>query len=94
MVKQHIDGRDKGNVELYALSTCVWCKMTKALLEKMDVGFDYVYVDQLQGDEKEKALEELKRWNPKCSFPSLVVNGEKCVIGYKEDEIKALVDAV
>jgi len=52
MTKQHVNGKDKGNVELYALSTCVWCKMTKALLEKMDVGFDYVYVDQLQGDER------------------------------------------
>ena len=51
-------------------------------------------MDQLQGEEKEKTLEELKRWNPKCSFPSLVVNGEKRVIGYKEDEVKAAVDAV
>jgi glutaredoxin len=94
MAKQHVDGKDKGNVELYALSTCVWCKMTKALLEKMDVGFDYVYVDQLQGEDKEKTLEELKRWNPRCSFPSLVVNGTRCIVGYKEDEIKAAVDGV
>jgi glutaredoxin len=94
MTKQHVNGKDKGNVELYALSTCVWCKMTKSLLEKMDVEFDYVYVDQLQGEEKERTLDELKRWNPRCSFPSLVVNGEKCIIGYKEDEIKAAVDVV
>jgi len=94
MAKQHVDGKDKGKVELYALSTCVWCKMTKVLLEKMDVSFDYVYVDQLQGEEKEKTLEEVKRWNPKCSFPSLIVHGEKCVIGYNEDDIKAAVDAV
>ncbi|MGD9578064.1 MAG: glutaredoxin family protein [Syntrophorhabdus sp.] len=92
MAKQHVDGKDKGTIELYALSTCVWCKMTKTLLEKMDVGFDYVYVDQLKGEEKEKILEEVKKWNPKCSFPSLVVHGNKCVVGYKEDEIKAAVE--
>ena len=92
MAKQHVDGKDKGTIELYALSTCVWCKMTKTLLEKMDVGFDYVYVDQLKGEEKEKILEEVKKWNPKCSFPSLVVHGNKCVMGYKEDEIKAAVE--
>jgi len=92
-VKQHINGKDKGRVELYALSTCVWCKMTKALLEKMDVGFDYVYVDQIQGEEREKVMEEVKRWNPKCSFPSLVIRGDTCVIGYKEDEIRAAVEA-
>jgi len=94
VAKQHVEGKDKGAIELYALSTCVWCKMTKALLEKLNVGFDYVFVDQLQGEEKEKTLEEVKRWNPKCSFPSLVVHGKRCVVGYKEDEIKVAVDAV
>lgn len=93
MAIQRVEGKDKGAIELYALSTCVWCKMTKALLEKMNVGFDYVYVDQLQGEEKEKILEEVKRWNPKCSFPSLIVRGEKCVVGYREDEIKEAVGA-
>jgi glutaredoxin-like protein NrdH len=94
MTKQHVDGRDKGSLQLYALSTCVWCKMTKALLEKLEVGFDYVYVDQLQGEEKERALDEIRRWNPRCAFPSLIVHGENCIVGYKEDEIKAAVDAV
>jgi glutaredoxin len=93
MAREHVEGKDKGDVQLYALSTCVWCKMTKALLENLDIGFDYVYVDQLEGEEKEKALDEVKRWNPRCSFPSLVVNGKTCIVGYKEDEIKAAVDA-
>ena len=32
----HVDGQDKGKVMLYALSTCVWCKKTKKLLDKLD----------------------------------------------------------
>ncbi len=68
MAKQHVDGKDKGTIELYALSTCVWCKMTKTLLEKMDVGF-VVCIDLIKGRGKEKILEEVKKWNPKCSFP-------------------------
>ena len=41
--------------------------------------------------EKEKTIKKLTVWNPACSFPTLVVDNEKCIVGYKEDEIgKAL----
>jgi glutaredoxin len=91
MAMTHVDGRNKGNLVLYALSTCVWCRMTKNLLEKMDVGYDYVDVDTLDDDEKAKALDDLRHWNPKCSFPSLVVNGERCIIGFNEDDLRKAV---
>jgi hypothetical protein len=32
-------------------------------------------------------MEELKAVNPRCSFPSLVVNGQ-CLVGYDELRIK------
>jgi glutaredoxin-like protein NrdH len=82
-----VDGIDYGAVRLFTLSTCVWCKKTKALLGEMDVGYDYVDVDLLEGEAREKALDELKAFNPRCSFPSLVVNGQ-CIVGYDEARIK------
>ncbi|MDD5010083.1 MAG: glutaredoxin family protein [Syntrophorhabdaceae bacterium] len=85
---KHVDGDNKTRLMLYALSTCIWCKRTKLFLQQHSIGYDYVDVDSLEGDEKEKTLEEIKRWNPRCSFPSLVVNGEKCVVGFDEDKIK------
>ncbi|NLT21447.1 MAG: glutaredoxin family protein [Syntrophorhabdus sp.] len=83
-----VEGKDKGSLALYALSTCVWCKMMKGFLAKMGIGYDYVDVDTLADEEKAQTIAELKRWNPKCSFPSLVVNGEKCVIGFNEDTLR------
>lgn len=84
----HVNGVNKGKIMLYALSTCVWCKKTKKLLDKLGVQYDYVYVDQLEGDEKESTKDEIMKYNPRCSFPTLVINDEKCIAGFKEDEIK------
>ncbi|MCX5808153.1 MAG: glutaredoxin family protein [Proteobacteria bacterium] len=88
MIMKHIDGDDKVRLSLYTLSTCIWCKMTKKLLSDLGVGYDYVDMDSLEGGEKEKTLEDLKRWNPKCSFPSLVINNENCIVGYDDKRIK------
>jgi glutaredoxin len=33
-------------------------------------------------------MEALKQHNPKCTFPTLVVNDKKCIIGYAEEEIR------
>lgn len=89
MVKiEHIKGKNKGKILLYALSTCVWCKKTKQLLEDLGVEYSYIFVDLLDGKDKEKTIEDIKKWNPRCSFPTLVINDKKCIIGFKEDEIR------
>jgi glutaredoxin-like protein NrdH len=88
MIMKHIDGNDSVKLSLYTLSTCIWCKMTKKLLNDLGVGYDYVDMDSLEGEEKEEALENLKRWNPKCSFPSLVINDEICIVGYDDKKIR------
>ncbi len=88
MNTKHVDGEKKSDLVLYALSTCVWCKKTKAFLSDLRVGYDYVNVDELAGQEREEAIAELQRWNPKCSFPSLVINSGTCVVGYDEEKIR------
>jgi len=87
MAIEHVSGKDKGQIMLYALSTCVWCKKTRVLLDELGVAYDYEYVDLLQGSERDKAIEKVKKWNPSCSFPTVVIN-DKCVIGFKENEIR------
>ena len=84
----HVEGKKAGKVMLYALSTCVWCKKTRALLEELGVEFDYVYVDLLSGDEEESAIKEIEKYNPEGAMPTLVINDDKCIIGFKEDEIR------
>jgi glutaredoxin-like protein NrdH len=84
---EHVVGKDKGKITLYALSTCIWCKKTKDLLLSLGVGFDYIYVDLLQGEDRSQAVSEVRHYNPSSSFPTLVI-GEKCIVGFREKEIK------
>ena len=88
MKMEHVDGENKGNIILYALSTCGWCKKTKEFLINLGVEFSYIFVDLLEEEEKDEIIENIKKWNPQRSFPTLVINDEKCIVGYKEDEIK------
>ena len=85
---EHVSGKNKGTVMLYALSTCGWCKRTKDLLREMGVEFDYAYVDLLEGKEQDEAMNTVERFNPSGSFPTLVINDKKCIVGFREQEIR------
>lgn len=88
MDMKHVDGIRKGDIRLFALSTCVWCKKTKRLLNELGVEYHYIDVDLLEGEKREEVEKEIKRWNPACSFPTLVVDDRRCIVGYKDDEIR------
>jgi glutaredoxin len=88
MTVVNIPGKKSGHIMLYALSTCGWCQKTRKLLDELGAEYDYEYVDHLYGDEREKAIQEVAAWNPSGNFPTLVIDNEKCIVGYKEDEIK------
>lgn len=79
--------RKDHNVRIYALSTCMWCKKTKKLFEECSVEYEFEDVDLLQGEEREKTVAEVKKHNPKASFPTILVD-DKVILGYKEDELK------
>ncbi len=88
MTVVHVPGRKSAHVMLYALSTCGWCAKTRKLLEDLGVEYDYEYVDHLVGPDRERAIKEVTVWNPSCSFPTIVINDEKCIVGFREDEIR------
>jgi glutaredoxin len=85
---EHISGKDVGGVMLYALSTCQWCNKTKQLLKELGIGFDFVYLDLLEGNEQGTALSDMEKCNPKGSFPTLVINDKRCIIGFQENQIR------
>ena len=85
----HVKGtKKKGEVILYALSTCGWCAKTKELLTSMGVDFSYMYVDLLPKAEMEKVFEEVKLFNPHCSFPTTVIDGKKTIVGFREEQLR------
>jgi glutaredoxin len=85
---KHVKGRKKGKVVLYALSTCVWCKKTRNLLDEIGVEYHYVYVDLLDREENEKVRTEVRKWNPQGSFPTIVIDDQNCITGFDESKIR------
>jgi len=77
------------DVKLYALSTCIHCRNTKEFLNQCGVNYDCVDVDTLEAEQRKKLLEEIRKINPECAFPTLVI-GDKVIIGFKKDEIKEI----
>jgi glutaredoxin-like protein NrdH len=88
MTIKHVKGNKKGDVMLYALSTCVWCRKTKAFLEEMHIDFQYLDVDLLDKQERVTVMDEIRKWNPACSFPSLVIDNSRCIVGYDEQKMR------
>ena len=85
---QHVAGKKNGKVMLYALSTCGWCRKTKTLLDELGVEYDFTDVDLLKGAEQEAVIKEVKKHNPECNFPTIVIDNRKCIVGFKEEDIR------
>lgn len=75
------------DVKMYSLSTCGHCKATKRFLNECEVRYEFTDVDLLEGEERQAILEDVRRINPRCSFPTIII-GDKVIVGFKEDEIK------
>jgi glutaredoxin-like protein NrdH len=76
-------------VKAYTLSTCGWCKKTKALLNALEVPYEYIDMDKLSGDELTSIRDEVARFNPRVTFPTLVIDdGKQVIVGFDEEEIK------
>jgi len=85
-----VDGDDLGDIVLYALSTCRWCRKTKELLADLNIRHRYVFVDQLDKEGKNRAMVEMEKHDRSGSFPMIVIDGKDVIKGFKEDEIRRL----
>lgn len=79
----------KHKVMLYALSTCGWCRKMKELLDSQQVEYDYVYVDQCEGDERTTVTSKVRELNPRGSYPTLVIDDE-VIVGFDDDRVLEL----
>ncbi|OGB89173.1 NrdH-redoxin [candidate division WOR-1 bacterium RIFCSPHIGHO2_01_FULL_53_15] len=89
--KKHVDGKNKGEILIYALSTCGWCRKAKNILKQLGIAYDYIDVDLLS-DEKSTKIEneEVKKWNPACTYPTIVINNQRSINKFNEDKIREL----
>jgi glutaredoxin-like protein NrdH len=77
----------ENKIKIYTLSTCSHCKATKKFLDECSVQYDFTDVDMLKGEERQAILDDVRKMNPRCSFPTIII-GEKVIVGFKENEIK------
>jgi glutaredoxin len=74
-------------VKIFSLSTCSHCRATKKFMGECTIKYEFVDVDLLKGDERKAIIADVKKFNPRCSFPTIII-GEKVIVGFKEKEIK------
>ena len=84
-----VEGENKGHdLLLFALSTCGWCRKARNFLDENKLAYRFVYVDLLEGDAQKEVFEEVKKRNPRKTFPTLIVDGVEVIAGFNEDRYK------
>jgi glutaredoxin len=51
------------------------------------VKYEFTDVDLLDPEERTAIMEDVRKLNPRCSFPTIII-GDKVIVGYRENEIK------
>lgn len=90
-----VDGPNKKHdVEVYALSTCGFCKRALTFLRDQGIAHRYIHVDLIPIDVKNKIKESLhEQFKEHVSFPFAVIDGKTTLIGFLEpDWRKTLLD--
>jgi glutaredoxin len=60
--------------------------MTKKYLDDHGVAYELTEVDKLEGDERQRTIDEVKRLSNGTSFPVLVA-GDEVVVGFNKTRI-------
>jgi glutaredoxin-like protein NrdH len=57
---------------------------TKRFFEENDIETKIVDVDLLSGAERERVMDEVRKLNPDCTFPTICIN-ETVIVGFNEE---------
>jgi glutaredoxin-like protein NrdH len=74
-------------IKLFTLSTCSHCNRTKKFFRDNGIPMEFVDVDLLSGAERQSILDEVRKLNPECTFPTICI-GNAIIIGFHEEKLK------
>jgi glutaredoxin-like protein NrdH len=74
-------------IKLYTLSTCSHCNRTKSFFREQGIDVEFVDVDLLSGAERERIMDEVRKYNPDCSFPTICIDNH-VIVGFNEDKLR------
>ena len=84
--------KNNHKVILYALSTCVWCKMTRQYLNENGIAYEFVDVDLLNDEDKSKVHENIISKGGSLSYPTTIVDDKMVITGFRKDKLKEALD--
>ncbi len=80
-----------GEIRVYALSTCAFCKKALKFLRDNSICFSYVFVDELDPQVKDEIKAGLHRkFGEDVGFPFLVIDDKTVIVGFSEDKYNNL----
>jgi glutaredoxin len=76
-------------VKMFTLSTCGHCRAAKQFMRDHAVAHEFVDVDLLVGDERKSVIDEVLKYNPQCSFPTILI-GDTVIVGFNEKALREI----
>ena len=80
--------KNNHKVTLFALSTCVWCKLTKEFLKENDIEFQYVDVDLSNEEDKQQIHWIIQSKGGGLSYPTTIIDDKVVVTGFRKEQLK------
>jgi glutaredoxin-like protein NrdH len=74
-------------IRLYTLSTCSHCNRTKRFFNENEIAMEFIDVDLLNGSEREQIMNEVRKLNPDCSFPTICIDNVT-IVGFNEEKLR------
>jgi len=89
MERIKVEGNNRNHqILVYALSTCGWCRKTKNFLNDHDLEYEYIDVDKCSAEDRETIKNDIKSRVQNPGFPTIIVDGEKVISGFKESVLE------
>ena len=87
-----IDPCASGKPVMYTLQTCLHCVHLKHFLDDHGISHHLVYVDDFEGEQRRELMAKVRAWNPRGSFPTLVLPDGRVSVGFREAQVRKLFD--
>ena len=79
-----------GKPVMYTLQTCLHCVHLKHFLDRHGIEHHLVYVDDFSGEQRSEVMAKLRSFNPRGSFPTLVLPDGQVLVGFREAQARKL----
>lgn len=84
--------KNKHQVLVYAISTCGWCKRAKKFLNDNDVQYEYVDIDLINNEDKEKIKQDITNRGGPLAYPTLIIDAKILLTGANQDKLKEILE--